>query len=505
MLKSSCSADRLPARAPHLQHYDVIIIGAGLSGIGAARQLQDRCPGKSFAILESRGAIGGTWDLFRYPGIRSDSDMYTLGYSFKPWKQAKAIADGPSILEYLDEAVREEGILDKIRFGHRVTAAAWDSNSARWLVTMRHAGNEVGLSCNFLHMCSGYYDYEEGFTPEFAGRERFTGRIVHPQHWPAALDYRGKRVAVIGSGATAMTLVPTLARDALQVTMVQRSPTYVISRPAEDRFAKTLQRLLPPKLAYAVVRWRNTLYHQMVFGLARAWPGAVRKYLLAGVRAQLGPGYDVATHFAPRYNPWQQRLCLVPDGDLFAAIRSGRANVVTDRIETFTETGIRFESGKELAADIIVTATGLKLLFLAGMAVTVDGRKADFSRTFGYKGMMFSGVPNLSCVFGYTNSSWTLKADLESDYLCRLLNHMQASGAHIVTPIVADPGLKPERWIDFSSGYFERALGSFPKQGSRRPWKLYQNYFKDILLFRFTRLADDSLRFAKAGHAVDGR
>jgi cation diffusion facilitator CzcD-associated flavoprotein CzcO len=354
-------------------------------------------------------------------------------------------------------------------------------------------------------MCLGYYDYEEGYTPEFAGRERFTGRIVHPQHWPADLDYRGKRVAVIGSGATAMTLVPTLARDALQVTMVQRSPTYVISRPAEDRFARTLQRLLPPKLAYAVVRCRNILYHQVVFGLARAWPAAVRRYLLAGVRAQLGPGYDVATHFSPRYNPWQQRLCLVPDGDLFAAIRSGRANVVTDRIETFTETGIRFESGKELAADIIVTATGLKLLFLAGMAVTVDGRKADFSRTFGYKGMMFSGVPNLSCVFGYTNSSWTLKADLESDYLCRLLNHMQASGAHIVTPIVADPGLKPERWIDFSSGYFERALGSFPKQGSRRPWKLYQNYFKDILLFRFARLADDSLRFSKAGHAGDGR
>jgi len=485
-----------------IEHFDVIIVGAGISGIGAAVHLRRQCPTRSMVIVEARATIGGTWDLFRYPGIRSDSDMYTLGYSFKPWTQAKAIADGPSILKYLDETVREEGIREMIRFDHRVTAAAWDSDNARWVVTMRHAGSEVRLSCNFLHMCSGYYDYDTGFTPEFAGRERFAGHIVHPQHWPDDLDYRGKRVVVIGSGATAMTLVPTLARDARQVTMLQRSPTYVISRPAEDHFANTLQRLLPPMLAYSIARWRNALYHQLVFGLARTWPAAVRKYLLARVREQLDPGYDVATHFAPHYNPWQQRLCLVPDGDLFAPIRSGRANVVTDRIETFTETGIRLESGKELAADIIVTATGLKLLFLAGMAVTVDGREVDFSRTFGYKGMMFSGVPNLSCVFGYTNSSWTLKADLENDYLGRLLNHMHASGADIVTPVVADPEIKPERWIDFSSGYFERALGSFPKQGSKEPWKLYQNYFKDIVLFRFARLADDSLRFSKAGRAV---
>ena len=459
-----------------MEHFEVIIVGAGISGIGAAVHLRRQCPARSVVILEGRTNIGGTWDLFRYPGIRSDSDMYTLGYSFKPWTLAKAIADGPSILKYLDEAAREESIHDKIRFGHHVTAAAWDSGTARWLVTMQHDGKDLRLSCNFLHMCSGYYDYAAGFTPEFAGRERFAGRIVHPQHWPADLDYRGKRVVVIGSGATAMTLVPTLTRDAGQVTMLQRSPTYVISRPAEDRFANTLKRLLPPMLAYGIIRWRNTFFHQLVFGLARTWPGVVRKYLLARVRDQLDPGYDTASHFTPRYKPWEQRLCLVPDGDLFAAIRSGQASVVT--------------------------ATGLKLLFLAGMAVTVDGRKVDFSRTFGYKGMMFSGVPNLSCVFGYTNSSWTLKADLESDYLCRLLNHMQASGEQIVTP-VADPGIKPERWIDFSSSYFERALGSFPKQGSKAPWKLYQNYFKDILLFRFARLADDSLRFSKAGQAVD--
>ena len=485
-----------------MEHFEVIIVGAGISGIGAAVHLRRQCPARNVVILEGRTNIGGTWDLFRYPGIRSDSDMYTLGYSFKPWTLAKAIADGPSILKYLNEAAREEGIHDKIRFGHHVTAAAWDSGAARWLVTMQHDGKDLRLSCNFLHMCSGYYDYAAGFTPEFAGRERFAGRIVHPQHWPADLDYRGKRVVVIGSGATAMTLVPTLTRDAGQVTMLQRSPTYVISRPAEDRFANTLKRLLPPMLAYGIIRWRNTFIHQLVFGLARTWPGVVRKYLLARVREQLDPGYDTASHFTPRYKPWEQRLCLVPDGDLFAAIRSGQASVVTDQIETFTETGILLKSGKELAADIVVTATGLKLLFLAGMAVTVDGRKVDFSRTFGYKGMMFSGVPNLSCVFGYTNSSCTLKADLESDYLCRLLNHMQASGEQIVTP-VADPGIKPERWIDFSSSYFERALGSFPKQGSKAPWKLYQNYFKDILLFRFARLADDSLRFSKAGQAVD--
>lgn len=487
-----------------IEHFDVIVVGAGISGIGAAVHLQRRRPMRSVVILEARASIGGTWDLFRYPGIRSDSDMYTLGFNFKPWTQAKAIADGPSILKYLDEAAREAGIHDRIRFGHRVIAAAWDSDTASWLVTIQHAENAVQLRCNFLHMCSGYYDYAAGFTPEFAGRERFTGRIVHPQHWPAGLDYRGKRVVVIGSGATAMTLVPTMARDAGQVTMLQRSPTYVISRPAEDRFANALKRLLPPMAAYGIVRWRNTFLHQMIFLLARAWPGPVRKYLLARVREQLGPGYDTASHFTPRYDPWRQRLCLAPDGDLFAAIRSGRANVVTDRIETFTETGIRLESGKELAADIVVTATGLNLLFLAAMAVTVDGRKVDFSRTLGYKGMMFSGVPNLSCVFGYTNSSWTLKTDLENDYLCRLLNHMQASGQRIVTP-VADPGITPERWIDFSSGYFERALGSFPKQGSKEPWKLHQNYFRDLRLFRFARIADEALHFSQAGRAVDVR
>jgi len=479
------------------EHYDVIVVGAGISGIGAGVHLQRECPDHSYVVLEGREHIGGTWDLFRYPGIRSDSDMYTLGYNFKPWTRARSIADGASILEYLDETAREHGVYDRIRFGHRVEAASWDSSTARWTLDVTHGTARRSFSCNFLYMCSGYYDYDEGYTPEFPGRERFTGRIVHPQHWPEGLDYRGKRVVVIGSGATAMTLVPSMARDAGHVVMLQRSPTYVISRPAEDRLANRLRRWLPSRLAYGIIRWRNILLQQLLFKRARKQPARVRKWLLDRVRARLGPDYDVETHFTPRYNPWEQRLCLVPDDDLFDAINSGKASVVTDRIETFTERGIRLASGRELEADIIVTATGLKLLFLAGMAITVDGRRVDFAQTFGYKGTMFSGVPNLASAFGYTNASWTLKADLTSEYVCRLLRHMRQHGLDMATPTPSDPAMKAEQWIDFSSGYFQRALHLFPKQGTKPPWKLYQNYARDIRLFRHAPIDDGEMVFSK--------
>ena len=479
------------------EYYDLIVVGAGISGIGAGVHLQRDCPDHSYLILEAREHIGGTWDLFRYPGIRSDSDMYTLGYNFKPWTKARSIADGASILEYLDETAKEYGIYERIRFGHRVEAASWDSATARWTLTVTHGAGQKAYRCSFLYMCSGYYDYEEGYTPVFPGRERFEGVIVHPQHWPQDLDYRGKRVVVIGSGATAVTLVPSMARDAGHVTMLQRSPTYVVSRPAEDRLANRLRRWLPSGLAYGIIRWRNILLQQLLFNRARKHPAKVRKWLLDMVRKHLGPGYDVETHFTPRYNPWEQRLCLVPDDDLFDAINSGKASVVTDRIESFTAHGIRLASGGELEADIIITATGLKLLFLAGMDITVDGKRVDFAKTFGYKGAMFSGVPNLASAFGYTNASWTLKADLTSEYVCRLLRYMRQNGVDIATPTPSDPAMKAEQWIDFSSGYFQRSLHIFPKQGAKLPWKLHQNYAKDIRLFRYAPVDDGEMVFGK--------
>jgi len=482
-----------------IEHFDVVVVGAGISGIGAGRHLQTRCPERTYVILEGRTHIGGTWDLFRYPGVRSDSDMYTLGYSFKPWTGAKSIADGPSILDYLHETATENGIDEHIRFGHHVNAASWDSATARWTVEAAHEGKRVRITCHFLFMCSGYYDYAKGYTPDFKGTGRFKGKIVHPQCWPQDLDYAGKRVVVIGSGATAVTLVPELAKTAGQVIMLQRSPTYVISRPAEDRFANGLRRWLPPMLAYGIVRWRNVLLQMWIFNLARARPERVKKKLLDLVRGHLGPNYDVATHFTPRYNPWEQRLCLVPDADLFEAIRAGSAGVVTDRIDTFTEKGILLESGKAIEADIIVTATGLNLQFLSGLDTTVDGRKVDFSTTLGYKGMMFSGVPNLASSFGYTNASWTLKADLTCEYVCRLLNHMRATGTAMATPILDDPEVTPEQWVDFSSGYFQRSLHEFPKQGSKLPWKLHQNYARDILLLRYGAVDDGVMAFSKTG------
>jgi monooxygenase len=478
------------------QHFDVVIVGAGLSGIGAGYHLQTEAPDRSYLILEGREAIGGTWDLFRYPGVRSDSDMYTLGYNFKPWREAKAIADGPSILKYVRDAAREHGIDKHIRYGHRVSAAAWSSEDAVWTVQAEGPDGPVRISCNFLFLCGGYYDYEQGYTPEFPGRSTFKGRLVHPQLWPTDLDYAGKRVVVIGSGATAVTLVPEMARTAAHVTMLQRSPTYVVSRPAEDRFANWLRRRLPAQLAYQIVRWRNVLMGMYFYRMTRKKPAQVKAAILKMVRDQLGPDYDVATHFTPTYNPWDQRLCLVPDADLFEAIKAGAASVVTDHIETFTEDGIKLTSGQTLPADVIVTATGLNLKVLNGVDLTVDGRHVDPSKTLSYKGMMYEGVPNLASSFGYTNASWTLKCDLTCEYVSRLLNHMKATGTRQVTPRNTDPDIERLPWLDFSSGYVQRAMAKFPKQGSKAPWKLHQNYALDLMNLRYAKLDDGVLEFS---------
>jgi cation diffusion facilitator CzcD-associated flavoprotein CzcO len=480
------------------EHVDVLIVGAGLSGIGAAWHLQDKCPGKSYAILEAREASGGTWDLFRYPGVRSDSDMYTLGYSFRPWKEDKAIADGPSILTYIREVARDHGIDERIRYGHKVVAASWSTPDARWTVEVESGPDRVPrrLTCSFLWMCSGYYDYAAGYLPEFAGMDRFAGRIVHPQKWTDDIDYAGKRVVVIGSGATAVTLVPAMAETAEHVTMLQRSPTYMVARPSQDALANKLRRRLPIKLAYAATRWRNVLLGMYFYQMCKRKPDKVKSLLLGGVRQMLGPHYDVETHFTPRYNPWDQRLCLVPDADFFRAIRRGKVSLVTDHIETFTETGLRLKSGTELAADMIVTATGLVLVPLGKAKLSVDGRAVDPAKTFIYKGMMYSDVPNLASVFGYTNASWTLKADLVCEYVCRLINHMDRGGYRQCTPRNADPTLTEEPWVNFSSGYIQRALAKQPKQGSKRPWKLYQNYALDLLSLRFGSVRDRAMVFS---------
>ena len=478
------------------EHLDVLIVGAGLSGIGAGYHLQTRCPRRSYAILEGRDSIGGTWDLFRYPGIRSDSDMYTLGYSFRPWKEAKAIADGPSILRYVRDTASEHGIDRRIRYGHQVKRASWSSRDSRWTVEAERGGELVRLTCEFLFLCGGYYKYSEGHTPEFPGMARFAGRIVHPQKWTGDIAYEGKRVIVIGSGATAVTLVPELAKKAAHVTMLQRSPTWVVARPSEDGMANWLRRWLPPMAAYGITRWKKVLLQQYFFNLCRRSPARARMLILGGVRAYLGRDYDVATHFTPRYNPWEQRMCLVPDADLFRAIRAKKASVVTDQIETFTENGIKLRSGTELEADLVVTATGLNLEVLSGLELTVDGTRVEPPKTFNYKGLMYSGVPNLASSFGYTNASWTLKCDLTCEYVCRLLNYMEKHGYRQCTPRNSDPTLAEEPWVDFSSGYIRRSLHLFPKQGSKAPWKLHQNYARDIMTLRFGRINDGVLDFS---------
>ena len=496
-----------------VEHVDVIVVGAGISGIGAGYHLQTLCPDRSYVILEGRDDIGGTWDLFRYPGVRSDSDMHTLGYSFKPWTAEKSIADGPSIMAYLRETVREHGIDRHIRFGHHVDRASWSSDDARWTVEARRpaTGEAVTLTCNFLFMCSGYYRYSAGHDAQLPGTERFEGTLVHPQFWPEDLDVTGKEVVVVGSGATAVTLVPALAETAAHVTMLQRSPTYVVARPDRDAIANRLRRVLPDRLAYRITRWKNTSLQQLMYRKAREEPEKVRARLLGMVREQLGPDYDVDTHFTPTYMPWDQRLCLVPNGDLFQAIRSGRASVVTDRIDTFTETGIRLRSGRDLRADVIVTATGLELVTLGEVAFEVDGEPVDFSRTWTYKGMAYSDVPNLVSSFGYINASWTLRADLTCEYVCRLLNHMRRTGTVQCTPRLrpSDAGMPQRPWIEnFSSNYMQRGMPLMPRQGDREPWINPQDYKRDKKLFRESPLDDGVMQFTRqrvrAGAAAAG-
>ncbi|MES2509724.1 MAG: NAD(P)/FAD-dependent oxidoreductase [Pseudomonadota bacterium] len=482
-----------------IEHIDVLIVGAGLSGIGAAAHLGKNCPERSFAVLEGRERLGGTWDLFRYPGIRSDSDMYTLGYAFKPWTEEKAIADGDTILSYIASTARDHGIDEHIRYGHRVTRANWSQPDGHWLVdisTGPHSAPQQ-LSCNFLYICTGYYNYDSGHTPAFEGSERFTGRIVHPQNWTTDVDYAGKRVVVIGSGATAVTLVPTLAATAAHVTMLQRSPTYVVSRPSRDPIAASLGRHLPGGMAYSLTRWKNVLLGMFFFRLSKRRPEKVKKLIIDGVKKSVGPTCDVDKHFTPSYKPWDQRVCLVPDADLFKAIRSGKASVVTEHIDTFTETGVRLKSGQELQADVVVTATGLDLLALGGMELLVDGRPVVMKDSISYKGMMLSGVPNMIYVTGYTNASWTLKADLVGDYACRLLNFMARKGWGQCTPTLNDPGIQPESWIDFTSGYIQRAIDKFPAQGNRRPWRLSQNYVLDLFTLRYGRVDDGTMVFTQ--------
>ncbi|GCD90338.1 NAD(P)/FAD-dependent oxidoreductase [Nocardioides sp. LS1] len=478
----------------HPEHVDVIVVGAGLSGIGAACQLTERHPGKSVAVLEAREASGGTWDLFRYPGIRSDSDMFTFGYRWRPWPSDTALADGPLILDYLRTVAREYGVDEKIRYRHRVVGASWDSATSRWTVEVDVAGERRVLTTSFLWSCGGYYDYEQGHAPEFPGAGDFRGEVVHPQFWPEDLDHAGKKVVVIGSGATAVTLVPAMAGTAEHVTMLQRSPSYVATRPGRDPLARRLEKL-PRAVAYPVIRWKNILYAAATFKLARVRPAIVKKALRDAAIRQLPEGYDVDRHFRPTYNPWDQRLCLVPDGDLFKAIRRGEASVVTDTIETFTETGIRLTSGEELEADIIVTATGLKLKPFGGFDLTVDGAAVKAHETMAYKALMLSGVPNFAFTIGYTNASWTLKADLVSDYVVRLLEHLDRTGT---TRVVAerDPEVGERPLMDFQSGYILRALDDLPVQGDRAPWMLQQNYITDLRTIRRGDLEDGVLQFS---------
>jgi monooxygenase len=464
--------DRDPA-TEDAQHVDVLIVGAGLSGIGAACQLRERCPQKTFAILEAREAIGGTWDLFRYPGIRSDSDMFTLGYRFRPWEAAEAIADGPSIRTYIRETARDYDVDSQIRFRHRVVRADFSTEEARWVVDAERTdtGETVRFTCDFLYGCTGYYRYDEGFTPAFEGRERFAGKIVHPQHWPEDLDFDGKRVVVIGSGATAVTLVPAMARRAGHVTMLQRSPSYIVSLPARDPLAVLLHRILPARLAYPLLRWKNVLLTQLSFQLSRRRPELVKRLVRKGVRRRLPPDYEIDPHFNPLYDPWDQRLCLVPDG-------------------------IALASGAELEADLIVTATGLNVLFLGGIILSVDGEQVDPAETVAYKGMMLSGVPNLALALGYSNASWTLKCDLVSEHFCRILNHMDANGLRVFTPRAPGPSMPRMPIIDLQSGYVLRSIDSLPRQGARTPWRLHQNYARDIRMLRRDPVVDEGLEFS---------
>ena len=479
-------------------HVDVLIIGAGLSGIGAASHLEREAPNKSYAILESRGAMGGTWDLFRYPGIRSDSDMHTLGYSFKPWKHERAIADGPAILDYIRETAREYDVEKHIRYNQRATKISWDSDRAVWTVTIEQEGaNASTISCNFIYSCTGYYRYDQGYTPDFPDIEQFKGQVIHPQLWPEDLDYADKNVVVIGSGATAITVVPEMAKTAKHVTMLQRSPTYVVSRPGQDSFALRMNRWLPSKLAYLVTRWKNVSMQALLYQYSRRRPQKMKEFLLSLTRRELRGAVDVDTHFNPKYNPWDQRLCLVPDSDLFRSLRKGTSSVVTDHIKRFTKTGIKLESGDLLKADIVVSATGLELLPMGGMEIQIDGKIMALPDTLGYRGMMLSDIPNFVLAAGYTNASWTLKCDLTSEYVCRMLNHMDKKGFAYCVPRNRDPAMERVSFLDLASGYVDRSIDRFPKQGLKSPWKLYQNYLLDILSLRFGALSDKELEYGR--------
>jgi monooxygenase len=485
------------------EHLDVVIVGAGISGISAAWHLQDRCPTKTYAVLESRANLGGTWDLFKYPGIRSDSDMYTLGFRFKPWTSEKAIADGPSIMSYLKETVAESGIDKHIRYRNKVIAADWSDADNQWTLRVDRGDSEVEISCSFLFACSGYYNYDEGYTPEFAGTQDFEGTIVHPQHWPEDLDYEDKKIIVIGSGATAVTLIPALANSgASHVTMLQRSPSYIGSLPDVDPFAVRTMKLLPPKLAYVLNRWKSIGYQSAVYRISRRFPNYMRKTLMTMASRRLPEGYDVEKHFGPSYKPWDERLCLAPNGDLFKTIRHGKADVVTDTIDRFTKTGIKLSSGEELTADIIITATGLNLRLFGGAAILRNGVPVDLTQQMSYKGMMLTGLPNMAFTIGYTNASWTLKADLVSEFVCRVLNFMDADGYDTVVPDHPGDSVEERPLMDFTPGYVLRALDRLPKQGSRAPWRLKQNYLLDLRLIRHGKVDDQALLFSKHRAAV---
>jgi len=481
-------------------YFDVVVIGAGISGIGAAYNLQNRCPNKSFTVLEGRENIGGTWDLFKYPGVRSDSDMHTMGFRFKPWKSSKMIADGPSIIDYLDETIEENNLREKIQFSKKLTNASWSSQESLWNLQIENQNDKTieELTCNFLFMCGGYYNYDEGYTPEFKGREKFEGQIIHPQKWTEDIDYKDKKVVVIGSGATAVTIIPSMANETSHITMLQRSPTYYMAAPDQDKLANLAKKIFPSKTAYFIVRWKNILMGRMLFILLKRYPQRYKDRLINLVREHLGEDYDVDTHFTPKYMPWDQRLCFVPNGDMFEAINSGKASVVTDTIEEFTPKGIKLSSGKDLEADMIITATGLNMQFLNGVDIKINNETLDLSEKLAYKGMMFSDVPNLAATFGYTTASWTLGADLTSEYVCKLLNHMDKNGYSHFSP---EPGKDVKSggdYLDLNSGYIQRAAHKLPKQGSRSPWIMTQNYLKDLSQIRFGRITNSDLKFKKA-------
>lgn len=488
------------ATAPHV---DVLIVGAGISGIGAAYHLQQECPGKSYSILERRQGLGGTWDLFRYPGIRSDSDMHTFGYSFRPWKEPEVVATGDAILKYLRETVEEYGIGHNIQYGQCVERASWSSRDARWTVHTRGepTGERRRTTCDFLFMCAGYYDYDRGYTPELKGMDRFQGRIVHPQSWSDDVVYEDQLVVVIGSGATAVTLIPELAKKAAHVTMLQRSPSYVVAKPHQDRVANWLRKRLPEKYAYGITRWKNVLYTMFMYWFCRVQPDRAKALIVGEARKRLGEEFDVETHFTPRYDPWDQRVCLAPNGDLFRTIRSGRASVVTDEIDTFTERGVRTRSGNELEADLVITATGLELKFLGGVDVEVDGAPVDLPETFAYKGMMCSGVPNMALSLGYTNASWTLKSDLTAEYVCRLLNYMDERGYAYCCPRADDLSIEAESMLALDAGYVQRGRHKFPKEARTAPWRLHQNYALDLLALRYASVKDKAMQFTRLEQA----